>query len=98
LASGIFGICFALTQLLQAQPNDLSLNKDSPAPRPSSHSVGYCLCQFWTDCTTDTCVLFLGVISSALNILNVPVDAQLIAKGVIIVAALSLSARAVASE
>jgi hypothetical protein len=30
--------------------------------------------------------------------LNVPVDAQLIAKGVIIVAALSLSARAVASE
>jgi ribose/xylose/arabinose/galactoside ABC-type transport system permease subunit len=40
-------------------------------------------------------VLFLGVISSALNILNVPVDAQLIAKGVIIVAALSLSARAV---
>jgi ribose/xylose/arabinose/galactoside ABC-type transport system permease subunit len=43
-------------------------------------------------------VLFLGVISSGLNILNVPVDAQLIAKGVIIVAALSLSARAVASE
>jgi ribose transport system permease protein len=40
-------------------------------------------------------VLFLGVISSALNILIVPVDAQLIAKGVIIVAALFLSARAV---
>src|SRR5271167_1703538 len=43
-------------------------------------------------------VLFLGVISSGLNILNVPVDAQLFAKGVIIDAALSLSARAVASE
>jgi ribose/xylose/arabinose/galactoside ABC-type transport system permease subunit len=39
-------------------------------------------------------VLFLGVISSGLNILNVSVDAQLIAKGVIIVAALSFSARA----
>jgi ribose/xylose/arabinose/galactoside ABC-type transport system permease subunit len=38
-------------------------------------------------------VLFLGVISSGLNILNVSVDAQLIAKGVIIVAALSFSAR-----
>ena len=43
-------------------------------------------------------VLFLGVISSGLNILNIPVDAQLIAKGVIIVAALSLSARAASSE
>jgi ribose/xylose/arabinose/galactoside ABC-type transport system permease subunit len=39
-------------------------------------------------------VLFLGVISSGLNILNVPVDVQLIAKGAIIVAALSFSARA----
>jgi ribose/xylose/arabinose/galactoside ABC-type transport system permease subunit len=39
-------------------------------------------------------VLFLGVISSGLNILNVPVDIQLIAKGAIIVAALSFSARA----
>jgi len=36
-------------------------------------------------------VLFLGVISSGMNILNVPVDAQLIAKGLIIVVALSLS-------
>jgi ribose/xylose/arabinose/galactoside ABC-type transport system permease subunit len=38
-------------------------------------------------------VLFLGVISSGLNILNVPVYVQLIAKGAIIVAALSFSAR-----
>jgi ribose/xylose/arabinose/galactoside ABC-type transport system permease subunit len=43
-------------------------------------------------------VLFLGVISSGLNILNVPVDAQLIAKGLIIVVALSLGARAETSE
>ena len=21
---------------------------------PSNHSVAYCLCQFWADCTTDT--------------------------------------------
>jgi ribose/xylose/arabinose/galactoside ABC-type transport system permease subunit len=43
-------------------------------------------------------VLFLGVISSGLNILNVPVDVQLIAKGLIIVVALSLSARTEAPE
>ena len=43
-------------------------------------------------------VLFLGVISSGMNILDVSVDAQLIAKGVIIVAALSFSARAEVSE
>ncbi len=38
-------------------------------------------------------VLFLGVINSGLNILDVPVEAQLIAKGLIIVVALSLSGR-----
>ena len=35
-------------------------------------------------------VVFLGVINSGLNILNIPVDMQLIAKGVIIVIALAL--------
>lgn len=39
-------------------------------------------------------VLFLGVINSGLNILNVPVDSQLIGKGLIIVVALALSERA----
>jgi ribose/xylose/arabinose/galactoside ABC-type transport system permease subunit len=39
-------------------------------------------------------VLFLGVINSGLNILNVPVDTQLITKGLIIVIALALSGRA----
>ncbi|THD46302.1 MAG: ABC transporter permease [Bradyrhizobium sp.] len=37
-------------------------------------------------------VLFLGVVSSGLNILDVPVDVQLIAKGLIIVGALSARA------
>jgi ribose/xylose/arabinose/galactoside ABC-type transport system permease subunit len=36
-------------------------------------------------------VLFLGVINNGMNILNVPLDAQLIAKGVIIVLSLALS-------
>jgi ribose/xylose/arabinose/galactoside ABC-type transport system permease subunit len=38
-------------------------------------------------------VLFLGVINNGMNILNVPIDIQLIAKGAIIVAALALAAR-----
>jgi ribose transport system permease protein len=41
---------------------------------------------------TVTGVLFLGVVSSGLNILDVPVDVQLIAKGLIIVGALSVRA------
>jgi ribose/xylose/arabinose/galactoside ABC-type transport system permease subunit len=36
-------------------------------------------------------VLLLGVINNGLNIMNVPVDQQLMVKGVIIVAALALS-------
>ena len=36
-------------------------------------------------------VLFLGVINNGMNILNVPLDAQLMAKGVIIVLSLALS-------
>lgn len=36
-------------------------------------------------------VLFLGVLNSGMNILNIPVDAQLMAKGVIIAVALGLS-------
>ena len=36
-------------------------------------------------------VLFLGVINNGMNILNVPLDAQLIAKGVVIVLSLALS-------
>ena len=36
-------------------------------------------------------VLFLGVINNGMNILNVPLDAQLIAKGVIIILSLALS-------
>lgn len=38
-------------------------------------------------------VFFLGVINNGMNILNVPIDIQLIAKGAIIVAALALAAR-----
>jgi ribose/xylose/arabinose/galactoside ABC-type transport system permease subunit len=38
-------------------------------------------------------VFFLGVINNGMNILNVPIDVQLIAKGAIIVAALGLAAR-----
>ena len=38
-------------------------------------------------------VLFLGVLNNGMNILNVPIDVQLIAKGAIIVVALGLSAR-----
>jgi ribose/xylose/arabinose/galactoside ABC-type transport system permease subunit len=38
-------------------------------------------------------VFFLGVINNGMNILNVPIDAQLMAKGAIIVAALALAAR-----
>ena len=38
-------------------------------------------------------VLFLGVLNNAMNILNVPIDIQLIAKGVIIAVALGLSGR-----
>lgn len=38
-------------------------------------------------------VLFLGVVSNGMNLLNVPIDVQLIAKGAIIVVALGLSAR-----
>jgi ribose/xylose/arabinose/galactoside ABC-type transport system permease subunit len=38
-------------------------------------------------------VLFLGVINSGMNILNVPIDIQLIVKGAIIVIALALAAR-----
>ncbi len=36
-------------------------------------------------------VLFLGVLNSGMNILNVPADMQLMAKGVIIAAALGLA-------
>ncbi|THD45288.1 MAG: ABC transporter permease [Bradyrhizobium sp.] len=39
-------------------------------------------------------VLFLGVINSGMNILNVPIDSQLIAKGVLIAAALAAAERA----
>ncbi len=39
-------------------------------------------------------VIFLGVINNGMNILNVPIDIQLIAKGVIILGALAISARA----
>lgn len=39
-------------------------------------------------------VLFLGIINNGMNILNVPIDIQLIAKGAIIVIALALAARA----
>jgi ribose/xylose/arabinose/galactoside ABC-type transport system permease subunit len=35
-------------------------------------------------------VLFLGTLNNGMNILNVPIDIQLIAKGVIIAAALGL--------
>ena len=38
-------------------------------------------------------VFFLGVVNDGMNILNVPIDIQLIAKGAIIVAALGLAAR-----
>jgi ribose/xylose/arabinose/galactoside ABC-type transport system permease subunit len=37
-------------------------------------------------------VLFLGIVNNGMNILNVPIDAQLIVKGTIIVIALALSA------
>ena len=37
-------------------------------------------------------VLFLGVLNNGMNILDVPIDIQLIAKGFIIVVALALSA------
>lgn len=36
-------------------------------------------------------VLFLGVLSNGMNILNIPIDVQLVAKGAIIVAALTLA-------
>ena len=38
-------------------------------------------------------VFFLGVVNNGMNILNVPIDIQLIAKGAIIVIALALAAR-----
>ncbi|MBX3576674.1 MAG: ABC transporter permease [Rhizobiaceae bacterium] len=38
-------------------------------------------------------VFFLGVVNNGMNILNVPIDIQLIAKGAIIVVALALAAR-----
>ena len=38
-------------------------------------------------------VLFLGVVNDGMNILNVPIDIQLMAKGAIIVVALALAAR-----
>jgi ribose/xylose/arabinose/galactoside ABC-type transport system permease subunit len=38
-------------------------------------------------------VFFLGIVNNGMNILNVPIDIQLIAKGAIIVAALALAAR-----
>jgi ribose/xylose/arabinose/galactoside ABC-type transport system permease subunit len=41
-------------------------------------------------------VLFLGVVNDGLNILNVPVDVQLIMKGAIIVVALAFSERVAA--
>ncbi len=39
-------------------------------------------------------VFFLGIINNGMNILNVPIDIQLIAKGAIIVVALAVAARA----
>ena len=36
-------------------------------------------------------VFFLGVVNNGMNILNVPIDIQLIAKGVIIAVALGLN-------
>jgi len=39
-------------------------------------------------------VFFLGVVNNGMNILNVPIDINLICKGVIIVIALALAARA----
>ena len=38
-------------------------------------------------------VFFLGILNNGMNILNVPIDIQLIAKGVIIIAALAIAAR-----
>ena len=38
-------------------------------------------------------VFFLGIINNGMNILNVPIDIQLIAKGAIIVVALAVAAR-----
>jgi ribose/xylose/arabinose/galactoside ABC-type transport system permease subunit len=38
-------------------------------------------------------VLFLGVLNNAMNILNVPIDLQLIAKGLVIAVALGLGQR-----
>ena len=38
-------------------------------------------------------VLFLGLLNNGMNILNVSIDLQLIAKGVLIALALSLAAR-----
>ena len=38
-------------------------------------------------------VFFLGILNNGMNILNVPIDIQLIAKGAIIVAALAIAAR-----
>jgi ribose/xylose/arabinose/galactoside ABC-type transport system permease subunit len=38
-------------------------------------------------------VLFLGIVNNGMNILNVPIDVQLIVKGAVIVAALALAAR-----
>ena len=38
-------------------------------------------------------VFFLGVVNNGMNILNVPIDIQLMAKGAIIVVALGLAAR-----
>jgi ribose/xylose/arabinose/galactoside ABC-type transport system permease subunit len=38
-------------------------------------------------------VFFLGVINNGMNILNVPIDVQLIAKGTIIALALALASR-----
>lgn len=43
-------------------------------------------------------VLFLGVVNDGLNILNVPIDVQLIMKGAIIVVALSFSERMAARQ
>jgi ribose/xylose/arabinose/galactoside ABC-type transport system permease subunit len=37
-------------------------------------------------------VLFLGIVNNGMNILNVPIDVQLIVKGAVIVAALALAA------
>jgi len=34
LASGIYGICFDLTQTTTTKPGHTSLNKDSPVTRP----------------------------------------------------------------